>query len=275
MFKYLVFLLSFCFLNTASAQLAFLKKLRVKHEESQISCQTRWDYSISESGKPGMRYRAAVRRYNESGKPSSWIRFDEDGNPQIKYGYRYKDTSVKRVWYTAAGEMRSDYVEEYNAQQQLVRYTRFNKSGAILDRRSFEYDEQGRKIREEYFNGNLRPIFVNTFVYDDKRFVVKEYYNDLQTKEEYVAIIQHDINWTPTSYTRYKTSGPVDQKVVYLQDREGRIVGTETYKEGTSLSSRSSYTYNRQGMLDSFSLFIIENGEEKLVERSEYEYEYF
>lgn len=270
-----VLLLCIGLLMALPSQAQLLKKVWKKHKEPQISCQTRWDYNISESGKPGIRYRAAVRHYNELGKPSSWVRFDEDGNPQIKYDYRYKDTSVKRVWYTPSGEVRSDYVEQYNKQGQLIRYTRYTKSGSVLDRRTFEYDAEGRKIREEYLNEALEPIFVNTFSYDDKRYVVKEHYNDLINDESYVAIIQHNIDWKPLSYTRYKASGPVDQKVLYKQDEYGRIINTETYKEGKILSSRNSYTYDSTGMLDSFSLFIIEDGEERLVERSEYEYEYF
>lgn len=271
-----LFLLLFLFaLGPLTAEAQLFQKIWKKENGPRISCQTRWDYSISEAGKPGTRYRAAVRHYNELGKPSSWVRFDEAGNPQIKYDYRYKDTSVKRVWYTDSGEMHSDYLEEYNDKGQLIYYTRYTPSGLVLDRRTFEYDAQGRKISEKYLNQELQPIFINTFSYDDKHHIVKEYYDDLINDEQYVAIIQHNVNWAPLSYTRYETSGPIDQKVIYKQDEQGRIVGTETYNEGKILSSRSSYTYNKQGMLDSFSLFILEKGEERLVERSEYEYEYF
>jgi hypothetical protein len=270
-----ILLLSFCLLMSLDAQAQFpklFKKRKKENTEAQLKTEERWYYQIIENAAAPEGALVAQASYSETGEQTSLKIYQQSG--ALKYSYQYKKEELKRKRYWEQdGQQIKDYVEELDALGNVIKRIRYKPTGEILDITSWEYDSQGRPSLEVYYDDANKRVYEINYSYNDAQRSVTEKQHFLIEDEYYMTAVELDENFQPLSRSRYKKSGPLVDKVVYLRDEEGRLKEVQHYPDGKNMSIKEKYEYKDDRNKVVYSVFNVKTN--KMLEYSVFVYKYY
>ncbi len=202
--------------------------------------------------------------YDEDGKCYTIMKtFKYSNDTSYVKEYEYDDnwnkTKYTYIEYNASGNIDEKYVDVYDENGNCERYyikDTYKYSNGPSYVKEYEYDDNWNETKYTYIeynaSGNIDEKYVD--VYDEngkyERYYIKDTYkysNGTSYDKEY----EYDDNWNETkyTYTKYDTSGNIDEKYVLLYDENGEykkyyIKDTYKYSSGTSYAKEYEYDEN-------------------------------
>lgn len=169
---------------------------------------------------------------------------------------------------------RQDKTEQvYNKSNQLLKRTRYDQEGNVLDRLILNYTNKGKKLSEKYFDGSEQLVYSIQYYFDPYRQLKKAFHKDAKGKEKYIAATKVSQTGLPLEYNQYKSDGPVLRKALYKHDSKGRLLETVHFKGDKIVSLKTVHSYNTQGLIE--KTWVYAGPKLKLVEYTKHSYTFY
>jgi hypothetical protein len=273
LYKFDIYMQSLLRATLAFSLLFSLSIVTIKAQSNPKPKQTKvWCFEITNNIPSDQAYLLKEIKHNKKGQITSEKTYKKGQKTVSEERFEYPSKNSCISYLKQAN--RQDKTEQiYNKSNQLLKRTRYDQEGNVLDLLILKYNKKGEKSSEEYFNEAEQLVYSIQYHFDPYRLLKKAFHRDATGKEKYITATKVSQTGQPLNYNQYKSDGPVLRKALYKYDSKGHLLEIVNFKGAKIVTLKTVHTYNEQGLIE--KTWVYAGPTLKLVEHSKYSYTFY